>query len=94
MEEKLLFILFYCQVSPLQAVMAGLFETSPGRVNAWIQHLRTVLKMALAKAQALPAREPHNLEQTLALGVSVDFILDGPERRVHRPKEATEQHAK
>lgn len=94
MEDKLLFILFYCTVYPLQEVMAFLFDTSQGRVHEWIHHLSTVLKMALGKAQALPAREPHNLEQTRALCVSVDFVIDGTERRGHRPQDATEQQEK
>ena len=94
MEDKLLFILFYFKVYPLQEVMAFLFETSQGRVNEWIHQLSTVLKMALGQAQALPERDPHNLEQTLALCISVDFIIDGTERRVHRPKDATEQQEK
>jgi Helix-turn-helix of DDE superfamily endonuclease len=93
-EDKLLFILFYFKVYPLQEVMAFLFETSQGRVNEWIHHLSTVLKMALGTAQALPERDPKNLEQTLALCVSVDFIIDGTERRVHRPQDATEQQEK
>jgi hypothetical protein len=93
-EDKLLFILFYFKVYPLQEVMAFFFETSQGRVNEWIHHLSTVLKMALGTAQALPERAPKNLEQTLALCVSVDFIIDGTERRVHRPQDATEQQEK
>lgn len=62
MEDKLLFILFYCKVYPLQEVMAFLFETSQGRDNAWIHTLSTVLQMALGEAKALPARDPKNLE--------------------------------
>jgi hypothetical protein len=46
LEEKLLFILVYCKVYPLQEVMACLCDTSPGRVTAWMHQLRTVLKMA------------------------------------------------
>jgi hypothetical protein len=94
MEDKLLFILFYCKVYPLQEVMAFLFDTSQGRVNEWIHQLSTVLQMALGEAQALPEREPKNLEQTLALCVSVDFIIDGTERHTHRPQDATEQQEK
>jgi alpha-ketoglutarate-dependent taurine dioxygenase len=94
MEDKLLFILFYYKVYPLQEVLAFLFDTSQGRVNEWIHHLSTVLNMALGKAHALPESDPKNLEQTLALCVSVDFIIDGTERRVHRPQEATEQQEK
>lgn len=46
MEDKLLFILFYFKVYPLQEVMAFLFDTSQGRVNEWIHQRRLVLKMA------------------------------------------------
>ena len=94
MEDKLLFILVYFTIYPLQEVMAFLFETSQGRVNEWIHTLSTVLKMALGKAQALPERNPKNLEQTLALCVSIDFIIDGTERRIQRPQDPAEQHEK
>ena len=94
MEDKLFFILFYFKVYPLQEVIAFLFETSQGRVNEWIHTLSTVLQMARGKAQALPEREPQNLEQTLALCLSVDFIIDGTERRIQRPTDATEQQEK
>ena len=50
MEDKLLFILFYFKVYPLQEVMAFLFETSQGRVNEWIHTLSIVLHMALGEA--------------------------------------------
>jgi DDE superfamily endonuclease/Helix-turn-helix of DDE superfamily endonuclease len=94
MEDKLLFILMYFKVYPLQEVMAFLFDTSQGRVNEWIHQLSAVLKMALEKGQVLPERDPQNLEQILALCVSVDFIIDGTERRIQRPQDATEQQEK
>jgi hypothetical protein len=47
--------------------------------------------MALGEAQALPERAPKNLEQTLALCASVDFIIDGTERRIQRPRDPIEQ---
>lgn len=94
MEDKLLFILFYYKVYPLQEVIAFLFDTSQGRANEWIHTLSTVLQMALGEAQALPERDPKNLAQTLALCVSVDFIIDGTERRIQRPQDPTEQQKK
>jgi hypothetical protein len=94
MEDKLFFMLFYFKVYPLQEVMALLFETSQGRVNEWIHALSTILQMARGKAQVLPERHPQNLEQTLALCRSVDFIIDGTERRIQRPTDATEQQEK
>jgi hypothetical protein len=53
-----------------------------------------VLKMARGDAPVLPERAPKNLEQTLALCVSVDFIIDGTERRIQRPQEPPEQPEK
>ena len=50
--------------------------------------------MALGEVQALPERDPKNLEQTLALCVSVDFIIDGTERRIQRPQAPIEQQEK
>jgi DDE superfamily endonuclease len=94
MEDKLLFILLYFKIYPLQEVLAFLFDTSQGRVNEWIHTLSIVLKMALGEAQALPERDPKNLEQTLALCLAVDFIIDGTERRIQRPTDVTEQQEK
>jgi hypothetical protein len=75
-------------------VLAFLFETSQGRVNEWMPQLSTILKLALGKAQVLPERDPQNLEQTLALCVGGDFIIDGTEHRIQRPQDATKQKEK
>jgi Helix-turn-helix of DDE superfamily endonuclease len=90
-EDKLLFILFYFKVYPLQEVIAHVFGMSQGRANEWIHTLSLILERALGKAHCLPERDPQNLEQVLALCVSVDFVIDGTERPVHRPTEPIEQ---
>ncbi len=87
-------MLFSVKVYPLQEVMAFLFETSQGRVHEWIHTLSIVLHMALGEAHALPERDPKNLEQTLALCLSVDFIIDGTERHIQRPHDAIAQQEK
>jgi len=92
MEETLLFILVYDKISPLQEVMATMFAMSQGRVNEWIYKLSEVLTMALGHAHCLPERDPQNLEQILAMCVSVDFIIDGTERRMQRPTDPVQQH--
>lgn len=94
MEDKLLFILFYYKVYPLQEVLAFLFDMSQGRANEWIHTLSTVLKMALGDTMCLPERHPQNLEQVLALCVSVDVIIDGTERRTPRPTDAAQQKSR
>jgi len=90
-EEKLLFILFYFKVYPLQEVIAAFFGMSQGRANEWIHKLSPILECTLGVAQCLPERNPQNLEQVLALCASVDFIIDGTERPVQRPTDAIEQ---
>ena len=42
-EDKLLFILIYFKIYPLQEVMASMFAMSQGRVNEWIHKLSPVL---------------------------------------------------
>ena len=90
-EDKLLFMLFYCKVYPLPEIIAHLFGMSQGRANEWIHKLSPILENALGEAHCLPERDPHNLEQVLALCASVDFTIDGTERPVHRPAESIEQ---
>ena len=92
MEETLLFLLVYDKISPLQEVMATMFAMSQGRVNAWIDKLSEVLPMALGHAHCLPERDPQHLEQIVAMGVSVDCIIDGTERRRQRPTDPVQQH--
>src|SRR5262249_18401930 len=90
-EDKLLFILFYFKVYPLQEVIAFLFDMSQGRANEWLHKLSTVLHQALGDTRCLPERHPQNLEHVLALCVSVDVIIDGTKRRTRRPTEAAKQ---
>ena len=90
-EDKLLFMLFYVKVDPLQEVIAAFFGMSQGRANEWIHKLSLILESALGAAQCLPERNPQNLEQVLALCASVDFMIDGTERPVQRPTDAMEQ---
>ena len=90
-EDKLVFILIYFKVYPLQEVMASLFAMSQGRVNEWIHKLSAVLKRALGHAQCLPERDPQNLEQVFAMCLSVDCIIDGTERPIQRPQDPVKQ---
>ncbi len=92
-EDTLLFILFYFKVYPLQEVLAFLFGMSQGRANEWIHKLSIILEIALGEAQCLPERDPQNLAYVLALCRSVDFMIDGTERPIQRPKDPIEQKA-
>jgi hypothetical protein len=90
-EDKLLFLLFYCKVYPLQEVLARLCGMSQGRANAWMYTLTPLLETALGEAQCLPERDPQHLEQVLALCVAVDCMIDGTARPTHRPTDPVEQ---
>ena len=89
-EDKLLFLLFYFKVYPLQAVLARIFGMSQGRANAWIYTLTPILETALGEVQCLPERAPQSLAQVLALCVAVDFMIAGTERPSHRPTDPIE----
>ena len=72
--------------------MATMFAMSQGRVNAWRHKRREVLTMALGPGHSLPECDPQNLEQSLALWVSVDCSIDGTARRLQRPPDPVQQH--
>ena len=57
-EDKLLFILFYFKVYPLQEVIAVFFGMSKGRANEWIHKLSPILENPLGSAQT-HADRPH-----------------------------------
>jgi hypothetical protein len=90
-EDKLLYILFYFKIYPLQEVQALLFGFGQAQANEWIHRLAPVLNAALGYEMQLPARDAANLEQVLAQCPSLEFIIDGTERLVQRPKDPQKQ---
>ncbi len=91
LEDKLLFILVYVKVYPLQEVQGSLFGISQGQANSWIQRLTPLLQSALAQEDLLPERVPSNLEEVLSEYDLLEFTIDGTERRRQRPTDALEQ---
>jgi hypothetical protein len=47
--------------------------------------------MALGEEQQLPARDPKNLAEVLAECETLEFVIDGTERRRQRPKDDAQQ---
>jgi hypothetical protein len=88
---KLLFILMYFKLYPLQEVMGFLFGFNQSEANRWIHRLAPVLEKALGRTMALPARRPADLQRVLAECPSLEFVLDGVERPVRRPKDQGRQ---
>ena len=90
-EDKLLFILFYFKVYPLQEVQGLFFGMSRPQANFWIHRPAPILNRALGYEMQLPAREPADLEQVLEACPGLEFIIDGTERPIRRPKDPQRQ---
>ncbi len=90
-EDKLLFILVYFKIYPLQEVQGLLFSMSQPQANFWIHRLTPILNQALGYEMQLPTRKPADLEQVLEACLGLEFIIDGTERPVQRPKDSERQ---
>jgi hypothetical protein len=88
---KLLFILMYFKLYPLQEVMGWLFGFNQSEANRWIHRLTPVLEKALGRRMTLPARRPADLKRVLAECPRLEWVLDGVERPVRRPKDHDRQ---
>ena len=92
LEQKLLFVLVYQKTYPVQTLLGAVFDLSQARANYWIHRLLPLLKLALDELGVLPERDPaqfarHERQQNETL----DFTIDGTERRRQRPKNKEKQ---
>ena len=62
MEDKLLFILVYFRLYPLQEVQGLLFGLGQPQANEWIHRLTPILNAVLGHEKQLPARKAADLE--------------------------------
>jgi hypothetical protein len=91
-KDKLLFILIYFRLYPTQVVQGYLFGFSQAQANEWVHRLSPLLNQALGYEQCLPEREPSQLERVLTECPSLEFIIDGTEREINRPKHKESQN--
>ena len=91
LEDKLVFILFYFKYYPTQEVLGFLFGLGLTQANEWIHRLTPLLNAALGYEQQLPARQAADLQQLLAQCPELEFIIDGTERPIQRPKDPQRQ---
>jgi hypothetical protein len=75
-EDRLLFILVYFKIFPVQEVQGTLFGMSQSQASVWINRLTPVLQTILKREVQLPEREPANLEQLLADYDLPEFTID------------------
>lgn len=90
-EDKLLFSLFYYRQYPTQEVQGFFFGMSQAQANEWVHRLSGMLKQALGHELQLPERRPARLEAVLSACPSLEFIIDGTERPINRPKDKAKQ---
>jgi hypothetical protein len=91
LEEKLLFILFYFKVYPVQEVQGYVFGMGQTQAGEWIHRLTPILNRALGYEKQLPARKAQDIEQVLRMCPDLEFIIDGTERPIRRPKNKEKQ---
>lgn len=90
-EDKLLFILFYYRQYPTQEAQGFFFGLSQSQANEWIHRLSKLLNQALGYEMELPERRAANTEVVLSSCPSLEFIIDGTERPINRPKDKEKQ---
>jgi hypothetical protein len=91
LEDKLVFILCYFRLYPVQILQGYLFGMGQSQANEWIHRLTPVLNQALGYEKQLPARQSRDIEQVLAACPGLEFIIDGAERPIRRPKDPDRQ---
>jgi hypothetical protein len=91
LEDKLVFILFYFRVYPTQILQGYVFGLGQPQANEWIHRLTPILNRALGYEKQLPARQSKDIEMVLTACPELEFIIDGTERPIRRPKNRDRQ---
>ncbi|MEN9935385.1 MAG: hypothetical protein RLZZ387_1964 [Chloroflexota bacterium] len=89
--DRLLFILFYFRIYPVQRVQAFFFGMSQTQACDWVHRITPVVNRALGAEQHLPERRPARLVSILRQCPGLEFIIDGTERPNQRPKDKDRQ---
>jgi len=87
LEDKLVFILFYFKFYPVQEVQGFFFGMGQSQAWEWIHRLTPILNRALGYEKQLPARKTRDVQQVLENCLGLEFIIDGTERPIRRPKD-------
>lgn len=90
-QERLLFILVYVRLYPIQELQALLFGVSQPQAHYWIHTLLPVLRTALGRECALPARPAASMEDLQQRCPTLIFLLDATERPIQRPQDDDRQ---
>jgi Helix-turn-helix of DDE superfamily endonuclease len=91
LEDKLLFILYYVKVYPLQEMLAFEFGMVQSTANEWIHILSEILQKALDHGGYVPERDPKQLAPVLGSEAEATYGIDGTERPRQRPCDTEKQ---
>jgi hypothetical protein len=91
-EDKLLFILFYYKIYPIQELQGYLFGMSQESACDWIERLSKCLNKTLGYEKQLPERKKENWDTIFQHFPSLDIFIDGTERPINRPKKKQEYY--
>jgi len=86
-EEKLLFILYYVKVYPLQEMLAFEFDMAQSTAHQWMHILSEVLQNSLDHGGYLPERDAKQLSTVLESEPVSTYGIDGTERPRQRPQD-------
>ncbi|MFM8834203.1 MAG: transposase family protein, partial [Cytophagales bacterium] len=81
-DDRLLFVLSYMKLNPLQEAHGALFGVGEPKVCVWLGHLFVVLEETLQSVRVLPARSNEALQARLKDCRTV--LLDATERPIQR----------
>ena len=90
-EDKLLFILFYFKIYPIQELRGSVFGMRQSQACEWTHRLTPIQRQALGYEKRSPARKTEEISQVLSLCPDLEFILDGTERSLRRPQNKEKQ---
>lgn len=94
--ERLVFILSYNKLNPIQEAQADRFSLTQKQCYQLLHGLHHILHIALRKAQVLPAESQTALTKQLAqlpTEAGKDLFHDGSEREIPRPQNIEQQQA-
>lgn len=86
-EDKLLFIVYYLKVYPLQEILAFEFGMAQSTASEWIQILTPILQETLDRGSYLPERDSTQVLGRIEADGDDTYGIDGTERRRQRPQD-------
>jgi len=93
-QERLVFILSYLKLNPIQQQHAVLFDMEQKQCNQFVHTLKLVLDKSLENLEVMPSETSREFLDALAKEPQTApqiFIHDGTEREIPRPQDPDEQ---